>query len=684
MSLRQQNQQKNVLFVVKKRFFIGLFFVFFATFYLQGQSVLFRCTQVNNDGDIVLSWKPTSLSSDYHYEIYASRTRNGQYDSIATTTQNTYSHLGANGGMLQWFYFIKAVSSNNSDPIVFSDTIGSLLMVLSNPGNGIISLFWTPINTQNSSTYDILRARHDSWDLWARTDTTFFIDTITVCGENLAYQISVTDNSGCQSTSIAQNDFFTDFIAPEIPILDSISLNPSNGQIELGWEKSKSKDIFGYIVYIFQDGIWNVVDTVYGGDNTHYIDRTNKADSVILEYRICAIDTCRNASPLGDVHHTLLPTAIPYKCDSMVTLSWNAYTNMPDGVSSYLIFVAENNGQFLLIDSVKGNTTTYSHRKMNPQSSYAYYVVAYNANKHIFASSAKVQVQFNRTIGHGDLLLRYVSVINNKDVEIAVFVEDSIDYKNIFLYRSPNKIIPFDKWTTAPKSGTKNYVFIDTNIEVATETYYYFATLTDECDVIFAYSDTANNIVLQENASAADKVNVQWNQYEGFAFGMDNYTLWREDQTKNKQIVSVNTPTTFAYEDDVWDFASTGAKFYYQIEAIESKNNPFGFQDKSYSNILEIAKETEIFIPNAFHPNGEILENQIFKPIFSYLNNQNYQFLIYNRWGEVVFSTNDINEGWDGTSKGRIAHAGVYIYLLIYQNKEGNIVQKRGYVTLIR
>ncbi len=411
----------------------------------------------------------------------------------------------------------------------------------------------------------------------------------------------------------------------------------------------------------------------------------NQADSAILEYRICAIDTCRNASPLGDVHHTLLPTATPYKCDSMVVLSWNAYDNMPNGLTSYYIFAAENNGTYFFVDSVNKNTTSYTHQKVNTQSIYTYYIVAHNGNDNISASSAKVQVEFNRTISHGNLLLRYVSVINNKDVEIAVFVEDSIIFNNIHLYRGPNKNSPFDKLATKTKSGNTNYIFTDTNIQVAQESYYYYAVLTDECDEIFANSDTVNNIVLQENTSSfADKVDLQWTKYEGFMYGIDNYTLWRADQTQNKQIISVNPPSVLTYEDDIWNLSSTGAKFYYQIEAQESSSNPFGFQDKSYSNTIEISKETEIFIPNSFHPNGSILENQIFKPIFSYLNTQNYQFLIYNRWGEIMFSTTDIHQGWDGTSKGKTAQDGVYVYIITYQNNEEKIVQKRGHVTLIK
>ncbi|MFY0643365.1 MAG: gliding motility-associated C-terminal domain-containing protein [Bacteroidia bacterium] len=64
-------------------------------------------------------------------------------------------------------------------------------------------------------------------------------------------------------------------------------------------------------------------------------------------------------------------------------------------------------------------------------------------------------------------------------------------------------------------------------------------------------------------------------------------------------------------------------------------------------------------IPNAFTPNGDG-NNEVFKPVL--VNYQNYELRIYNRWGELMFQTTDVNEGWDGTYMGSPVQQGVYLY----------------------
>ena len=68
-----------------------------------------------------------------------------------------------------------------------------------------------------------------------------------------------------------------------------------------------------------------------------------------------------------------------------------------------------------------------------------------------------------------------------------------------------------------------------------------------------------------------------------------------------------------------------------------------------------------IYIPNAFNPIGI---NNIFKPIGTFLPNTDYYFAIYNRWGQLIFESRNIDNGWDGTYKGQLVKSGAYIYYL--------------------
>jgi gliding motility-associated-like protein len=63
----------------------------------------------------------------------------------------------------------------------------------------------------------------------------------------------------------------------------------------------------------------------------------------------------------------------------------------------------------------------------------------------------------------------------------------------------------------------------------------------------------------------------------------------------------------------------------------------------------------------------------------------NFHLLIYDRWGEKVFETTDLEQGWDGRIKGgKIGENAVYSWLVIYKNTQGVEQQEVGIVTLIR
>jgi gliding motility-associated-like protein len=90
-----------------------------------------------------------------------------------------------------------------------------------------------------------------------------------------------------------------------------------------------------------------------------------------------------------------------------------------------------------------------------------------------------------------------------------------------------------------------------------------------------------------------------------------------------------------------------------------------------------------IEIPTAFSPNYDGV-NDIYR-ILKTLNIQEIDFFkIFNRWGQVVFETNDIRQGWDGTVYGEPQDMGVYAYIIKALNRDGETIVKDGSVTLVR
>lgn len=89
-----------------------------------------------------------------------------------------------------------------------------------------------------------------------------------------------------------------------------------------------------------------------------------------------------------------------------------------------------------------------------------------------------------------------------------------------------------------------------------------------------------------------------------------------------------------------------------------------------------------IVFPNTFTPNGDGV-NDIFRSNQD-ANPLKFQLLIYNRWGVLIFKSQSIFKGWDGTYNGKPVPFGVFYWVATYTTIDGKAVAQSGYVTLIR
>ena len=96
--------------------------------------------------------------------------------------------------------------------------------------------------------------------------------------------------------------------------------------------------------------------------------------------------------------------------------------------------------------------------------------------------------------------------------------------------------------------------------------------------------------------------------------------------------------------------------------------------------------DTILWLPNVFVPSSDDAEINTFR---ARLNRPgevlvNYRMTIFNRAGNQVFMSNDVNASWNGTYRGREMPQGAYVYVIYYTDKDGFRHQRRGTVTLVR
>ena len=128
-------------------------------------------------------------------------------------------------------------------------------------------------------------------------------------------------------------------------------------------------------------------------------------------------------------------------------------------------------------------------------------------------------------------------------------------------------------------------------------------------------------------------------------------------------------------------FPTIGKEAFYTVK-LKITNNTLKCSD-STSKTITVLDFCHIEVPTAFTPNNDGL-NDYFRP-HTALKADKYEFQVFNRWGQLVFKSNNWRDKWDGRIKGILQSTGVFVWTLRYVHRDSKLpVFKKGTVTLIR
>jgi len=131
----------------------------------------------------------------------------------------------------------------------------------------------------------------------------------------------------------------------------------------------------------------------------------------------------------------------------------------------------------------------------------------------------------------------------------------------------------------------------------------------------------------------------------------------------------------------LWQDGSTGTSFTASQEGLYFMvaTNECG----SYADSVRVTISfCNIIMPTGFTPNGDGI-NDVFKVKYPFPVKE-FHLTVYNQWGNKVFETNKINEGWDGTYKGEPSVQSSYVWIISFVDKNNKAAQLKGIVTLLR
>ncbi|MDP2236683.1 MAG: gliding motility-associated C-terminal domain-containing protein [Bacteroidales bacterium] len=484
---------------------------------------------------------------------------------------------------------------------------------------------------------------------------------------------------------------------PDPPVLLSASIINPEGDVELKWSQDDPENV----VEKFQIFEWSYTfqNPVYESPNgfTYNTINTNTpANSKACIYYITNFGTY-GTSPQNNIYHTIYLRDLSYDiCSRKTTLKWGEYL-LYRNVEAYKIWKSEDNLiSWDLIETINYSdlipfiidteslyssliwTDIYSAEvDAFPNTQYYYRIEAVVDDPIYNAFSNIVSFQTPPFNTPSNLLLENVTVNLDNEVEIFGSVTDLQFASSGQIERSLN--VPFNPEYSIPLniSGPNQISEIDPDADPGQSSYYFRISLEDQCGVEINSSEF-RTIHLHAELNGDSEVNLEWNEFVGW--NVEKYNIYIQRQSAPTTWTQIDPSTTsFDFMHDLSSIPPEESMFKYRIKAVENNGNRI-----SYSNTVTVYRSFDPVMPNAFYTGSSNPENRTFKPVITFYNSTNYLLQIYNRWGAVIWETNDPDEGWTGKNKsGKLQPKGVYVYLLQYEESADLVRTKRGTVTLI-
>lgn len=483
-------------------------------------------------------------------------------------------------------------------------------------------------------------------------------------------------------------------------IVDSVSVLPDSSVI-ICWQQSTTDDILEYDIIMF-DPITSAditIATVPFGAGLCFIipfgDANNTSDSSPREYGVRVKDICGNASTNGDnYHNTMFLEYTINICAASVNLKWNAYDDFISGPNVlYEIFVSQDAAPYVSTGTT--STTNFTFSGVVQGSNYQFYVRAIENNgAGPFSSSTNIiSLSANFFLKDPNFLYLYrATVVSDSQIDIQFYVDTAADAKSYIIKRmeDPTKgFITVGKINAFPNMNPL-VSFSDFNVESKIKSYTYIVEMVNLCNALKATSNIGKTILLYTFNDRIELTNtIVFSPYEGWLGGVISYDIYRAFGGVWETTPIASMPAlldTIIYVDDVSTVLKGNGEFCYKAVANEGSALRVGnlSDAKSSSNEDCVDHDPLIYIPNAFAPESSF--NPVFKPIVTFAEPLAYQLIIYDRWGQQVFQTKDINEGWNGAfnNKGNLQEVGVYVYFIEINSSGNQQYQFRGKVTLVQ
>lgn len=228
-------------------------------------------------------------------------------------------------------------------------------------------------------------------------------------------------------------------------------------------------------------------------------------------------------------------------------------------------------------------------------------------------------------------------------------------------------------WQTVASVPGTIYNYLETNINTDVNAFDYRISATNKCGTLIS-SEIHTSILLEGVQNEDFSTLLDFSAYAGWVMGVSNYNAYTAYNNRPYSLLqsNVDPAQNILSVQDQSEYRKC-----YRIRATEND----GENTESWSNEICFFFSPEIFVPNAFTANNDGL-NDGFGVVGTAINEFNIK--IFNRWGEQLYESNNIDEKWIPVYKDNEVQMGTYIYVIKYTNFENKVFQKTGTINLLR
>jgi gliding motility-associated-like protein len=459
------------------------------------------------------------------------------------------------------------------------------------------------------------------------------------------------------------------------PVLKAVSIDSLDSSLKISWL---------YDEIIDSVTVLKCTANCSGSDDLRRFDPVAKIVTTELEWidkyakstEINYYRTCWSESRMSPTQNNMVLTTIPFLdgCPNSIGLSWNPYINMLDSLDFYNILYRKYqtpSQPFQWLASTEKNQ--YTAKFLANETVYDFVIQAVSKTDSVFAFSNTV-TDSTKMVNTDpvEVIISSVSVVNDKEIKIDVHTglfPAPENVKNVILVKGVEEAgsITFATVKTWEYNSNNEYYFTDAEVDPHSFLYNYQAIAEHHCKD----NDTStiiSNILLTGNRLPDEKYQ------DEISFTQLGVTTFYHLLVNDKTIYNVDSP----YIKDVEEFMNNGSDIKYTIVSVNTdaySNEPW------LSNTLVIPHEPSVDFPNAFYPNPNAREeDRTYYPIIRFPSEDDYQFYIYTRWGQLVFYAekppvfgeyHNTERCWDGKYQGQECPAGIYAYKLSYNYNNG-------------